>query len=240
MNRKKKTTTQVPKEDALSKIFSALKAHGRVDFNLYKLPTLKRRIQRRMTAQKTSSLNTYADNLHKNKNEINLLFADLLINVTEFFRDPKSHTAMIKTISTNLLKNRTEDAPIRVWVPACSTGQEAYSLAMSLVELLSESGQNFPIQIFATDISEPVLQKARLGVYSADLVKGVNKVRLKRFFTQVEGGYRIKKEIREMCLFSRHDVTIDPPFAKLDLVSCRNVLIYFSSILQKRVIPLFH
>jgi two-component system CheB/CheR fusion protein len=225
---------------SLKKIFALLRTRMMVDFSNYKYSTLKRRIQRRMMVQKTESLNDYARYLQDHPEEVKALFADLLIHVTEFFRDPESFKALTDQVFPSLLKKREGLAPIRVWVPGCASGEEAYSLAIVLIEFLGASGVGTPIQIFATDISEQAIQKARLGVYSEGIERSVSKDRLSRFFEKVDGGYKINKAIRELCLFSRHDVTCDPPFAKLDLVSCRNVLIYFAAVLQKRVIPTFH
>ncbi|NJL24778.1 MAG: protein-glutamate O-methyltransferase CheR [Calothrix sp. SM1_5_4] len=229
-----------PPKDALNRILSVLRSHTNVDFSGYKRTTIMRRIQRRMMVQRTRSLADYAKYLSAHEGEVQALYNDILINVTEFFRDPESFKALASKIFPRLLKNRRSQTPIRVWVPGCSTGEEAYSIAISLVEFQTKAGSQTPIQIFATDISEPSIQKARIGQYPESIAQNVSKERLKRFFDKNEGGYKIHKAIRDLCLFSRHDVTNDPPFAKLDLISCRNVLIYFSRSLQDRVIPFFH
>ena len=244
------TESEVPVEDdkedqdqpdaALRKIFAILRIYSRIDFSNYKHATLKRRIQRRMMVRRTDTLEDYAKYLREDSDEVKSLFNDILINVTEFFRDPESYKALVEQVFPQLTNKRSFEAPLRIWVAACATGEEAYSLAISLVEFLGESGAKFPIQIFATDVSEPCLKKARAGIYSESNLRGVSKERLKRFFDKVEGGYKINKSIRQLCLFSRHDLSGDPAFGKLDLITCRNLLIYFAVVLQKRVIPVFH
>ncbi len=226
--------------DTLHKIFTLLQERTKIDFTDYKQTTIMRRIQRRMMVQKTKSLQDYAKRLQAHDDEVHALFNDILINVTDFFRDPESFKALTEHVFPLILKNKPSGAPIRIWVPGCSTGEEAYSIAISLIEFLTRAGKKNPIQIFATDISEQALQKARLGQYSESVTQNVSTDRLKRFFDKTEGGFKIHKTVRDLCLFSRHDVTNDPPFAKLDLISCRNVLIYFAKALQKRVIPIFH
>jgi two-component system CheB/CheR fusion protein len=225
---------------ALRKIFKLLRTHMHVDFSNYKHTTLKRRLERRMMVRKSASIDAYVKYLLDNPDEIKALYADFLINVTEFFRDPDSFKALKEHVFPSLMKNRAAGIAIRVWVPGCATGEEVYSLAILLVEFLSEEGAKTPIQIFATDISEQALTKARAGVYSEGIERVVSAERLRLFFDRVDGGYKINKMIRSLCLFSRHDVTCDPPFAKLDIVSCRNLLIYFTANLQKRVLPTFH
>lgn len=231
--------SKTPDRD-LHRIFNILQKHTKVDFTDYKPSTLRRRIERRMMVHKTKSLQSYAKLLLTQEEEVRALFNDILINVTEFFRDPESFKVLQKKVFPTFLKNRIPGEPIRIWVPGCSTGEEVYSIAISLVEFLDQAAGKNPIQIFATDISEKALQKARTGFYSDDIAKKMPEDRLQRFFYKVAEGYKIHKSIRDLCLFSRHDVTSDPPFAKLDLVSCRNILIYFTANLQKRVIPIFH
>ena len=226
--------------DSLTKIFAILRNQSRVDFSHYKLTTIKRRIARRMVIHKTKKLEDYFLLLQSHPQEARALFADLLINVTEFFRDPDVYTALKKQVLSKIIKNKTAGVPIRIWVVGCATGEEAYSVAISLLELLGDEAPKTPIQIFATDISEAAIQKARSGMYPESIQKNVSKERLSRFFEKTETGYKIAKQIREMCLFSRHDVSSDPPFSKLDLVCCRNLLIYFDSTLQKHVLPILH
>jgi two-component system, chemotaxis family, CheB/CheR fusion protein len=226
--------------ETLSKIFDLLRTHKKVDFSGYKQTTTMRRILRRMMVQKTKSIEAYLKYLETHNEEVHALYNDLLINVTDFFRDPDSFKELTKHVFQNILKHKPKGSTIRIWVPGCSTGEEVYSIAIVLLELLQKTRKQNSIQIFATDISEYAIHKARMGYYSESVVHGLTKERLKRYFDKVEGGYQINKSVRSLCLFSRHDVTNDPPFAKLDLISCRNVMIYFGKLLQKRVIPIFH
>ena len=234
------TPEDFPANEALNKLFAILGSHKKTDFTGYKQTTVMRRIQRRMMVQKSKTLADYVKYLETHDQEVDALYDDILINVTEFFRDPESFRELAKQVFPALLKNRPKGSALRIWVPGCSSGEEVYSLAISLLEFLTKSGKQHPLQIFATDICEEAIQKARLGKYSEAAVQSLSKERRNRFFDKVENGYQIKQAIRELCLFSRHDVTSDPPFAKLDLISCRNVLIYFGRDLQKRVIPIFH
>ncbi|MGZ3658934.1 MAG: CheR family methyltransferase, partial [Bdellovibrionota bacterium] len=228
-------------EEALQVIFSQLLRVSQVDFSRYKLTTIKRRIARRMAVLKLPSLPVYAEHLKKHREEVEALFNDLLINVTKFFRDSDSFEALKAEIFPSLLANRTKGTPIRIWIPGCSTGEEVYSMAMALIEFLDDKASAYPVQIFATDISERALALARSGIYPETISQEVSKERLQRFFhSTADGRYRVQKFIRDICLFSRHDVTNDPPFARIDLISCRNLLIYFDASLQKKVVSLFH
>lgn len=200
--------------NSLTKIFAVLRNQSHVDFSHYKLTTIKRRIARRMVIHKTKTLEDYFLFLQSHPQEARALFADFLINVTEFFRDPDVYTALKKQVLSKIIKNKTVGAPIRIWVVGCATGEEAYSVAISLLELLGDKAAKTPIQIFATDISEAAIQKARSGLYPESIQKNVSKERLSRFFEKTETGYKIAKSIRDICLFSRHDVTGDPPFFK--------------------------
>ncbi len=227
-------------EGDFSRILKLVGDQCHLDFTSYRKSTIKRRIERRMVLRKKETLKEYLTNLEVNPEEVKLLFADLLINVTEFFRDPKTIAGLKTQVFPKILKGKPPKSPIRIWVVGCSTGEEAYAVAISLREYLGEAASQTHIQIFGTDISESAIAKARIGEYPESISQNVSKERLQRFFTKIEGGYRINKLIRELCLFSRHDVTRDTPFARLDLVCCRNVLIYFETSLQKRVIPIFH
>ena len=223
------------------RIFASIRNATGVDFTHYKHSTIQRRIARRLFLLKIEDLQTYADYLETHPEEVKALFADILIHVTGFFRDPEAYEALKTRILPKYLETLDPGVPFRVWVPGCSSGEEAYSIAIVFFEFLDKAKVRPPLQIFASDISEASLQKARAAVYPDSIAKDVSKERLKRFFERVEGGgYRIAKWIRETCLFSRHDLTADPPFAKIDLISCRNVLIYFASELQKRVVPILH
>jgi PAS domain S-box-containing protein len=227
-------------DEVLRKIFLLLRKYTQVDFSNYKHTTVVRRIQRQMMVHKIEDMTRYVRFLQDHPKEVRALYDDVLIHVTDFFRDPESFKALKVQVFPQLIKDRPSEVPIRIWVAGCSTGEEAYSLAISLLEFLGDAEARYPLQIFATDISDAAIQKARVGLYPESISKHLSKDRLKRFFDKVEGGYKIHKSIRDCCLFSRHDVTSDPPFAKLDLVSCRNLLIYFEPVLQKRVIPVFH
>ena len=225
----------------LRRIFASIRNATGVDFTHYRDSTIQRRIARRMVLLKIDDLPTYAAYLGTHREEVNALFADILIHVTRFFRDPDAYEALKTRILPQYMENRDPAVPFRVWVPGCSTGEEAYSIAMVVFEFLDTVRVRPSLQIFASDISESNIQKARSGIYPESITKDVSKARLSRFFERMEGGgYRIAKSIRDTCLFSRHDLTADPPFAKVDLISCRNVLIYFKSELQKRVVPILH
>ena len=234
--------------DNLGRIFLSLKKQTGVDFSSYKRPTLLRRIQRRMALQRMEKLGDYTRFLHDNKNEIEALFDDLLINVTHFFRDERVFRALQKRFLPALLtgksrnKRESEDpnGTLRVWVPGCATGEEVYSLAICLLETLHRRASELRIQIFGTDLSESTIEHARGGIYSSAIEKDVTSARLKRFFTKRDSTYEINRKVRDLCTFARQDITADPPFSRLDLISCRNVLIYLSPQVHKRCIPQFH
>jgi two-component system, chemotaxis family, CheB/CheR fusion protein len=227
-------------EQGLRKILQMLRTSSGVDFTLYKPNTIERRIKRRMMLQRFERLSPYINYLQSHPQELEALYLDLLINVTTFFRDPETFEFLKQKIFPQIARNAQPDMPVRIWVMGCSTGQEAYSLAMAFLEFSSRSGKPIPLQIFATDLNETLLERARLGLFTKGQVQAVSPERLRRFFVEEEGGYRISKPIREMCVFARHDITGDPPFSRMDLVSCRNLLIYLESALQKKLIPLFH
>jgi two-component system, chemotaxis family, CheB/CheR fusion protein len=228
------------KDRLLKEIFRLLKTFSKVDFIDYKVATIRRRILRRMNINHTTELADYVKLLHRNPQEIEALYRDVLINVTSFFRNPEVFDSLREVVYPKLLADRSTSDPVRVWVPGCSTGEETYSHAISLVEMLSEMRVEMPIQIFGTDLSEGAIQRARTGVYKDTIAKEVSEIRLRRFFHKVTGGYQISKSIRDMCVFARQNVFSDPPFSRMDLISCRNVLIYLSPVLQKKVIPIFH
>lgn len=226
--------------DEITTLFRLLRSRAGVDFSLYKQSTIKRRIIRRMVLHKKETLGQYLGVLESNPGELDALFHDLLINVTSFFRDPKTYSVLKTKIFPRILKARPDEGPLRLWVCGCATGEEAYSLAMVLVEFLDRNRSHRSAQIFATDISNTGVEKARAGIYPANIQQDVSPDRLRRFFIKVNGNYQVHKSIRDMCVFARQNVLSDPPFSNLDLVSCRNVLIYFGPILQRRIIPLFH
>ena len=232
-------TKKSGEEETLAEIFRLLKNVIGVDFTHYKRNTVRRRIGRRMLLYKLEEQADYVRYLRDHPDEVQALYRDLLIIVTQFFRDESAFDALKELVFPRIASGES-DSPIRIWIPGCATGEEVYSIAICLLEFLAEQTLKPAIQIFGTDLSETAIEKARTGIYQPNRLAGVSPQRLRRFFIQMEGGYQISKRIREMCIFARHDLCSDPPFSSLDLISCRNVLIYFASPLQKRVLPLFH
>ncbi len=230
----------VESTDLLNRIFTLLRARTGVDFSLYKHSTLSRRIARRMVLLKLSSLRDLVRFLQENPTEVDALYNELLINVTSFFRDPQTFRALKTKAFPKLLKNRPAGQPLRFWTCGCATGEEAYSLAMSVVEYFEQTQTHMPVQIFATDISEVSIEKARAGIYPGNIALDVSAERLRRFFTKVNGNYQVHKSIRDMCIFARQNVILDPPFSNVDLITCRNLLIYLGPLLQQKIMPLFH
>jgi two-component system CheB/CheR fusion protein len=227
------------RDENLVQIIRMVNRFTGVDFSHYKINTIKRRIVRRMIIHRIDTLEDYVLFLKEQNNEVHQLYQDLLINVTNFFRDAESSEFLKKTLYPKIVKSKSPGEPIRIWVPACSTGQEAYSQAMMMVEVLGEKAAGV-VQIFATDLSELAINKARLGIYSKDEVADVTPTRLNRFFTKIDGSYRIVKSIRDLCIFATHNVLKDPPFSKLDVVSCCNLMIYLEAVLQKKIMSTFH
>jgi len=233
-----------PEGDGLEKIFVLLRSATGVDFRLYKQPTVSRRVARRMALRKMATLDDYVQYLKQNGAEIKALSDDIFIHVTGFFRDPESFQALRRHVFPKLNMNRRAD-PIRVWVPGCSTGEEVYSIVMLLLESIGANSNQTAhanqtrIQMFGTDISETAVGRARAGIYSEAALRGVSPARLRRFFLKVQHGYQINKDVRGLCVFARHDLANDPPFSKLDLISCRNVLIYAGPGLQNRILSAF-
>jgi two-component system, chemotaxis family, CheB/CheR fusion protein len=225
-------------ENGFKKILLLLRNHCGVDFSLYKSTTIRRRIARRMVLNKLDTPEAYARFLRGNVKELDALFSDALISVTSFFRNPEAFDILKRRVFPRLL--RRGDGAFRVWVLGCSTGQEAYSIAMAFLEAAEEAPRMRKLQVFATDLNEAVLDKARQGLYAKSLVQDVSPERLRRFFVEEEGGYRIGKTLREAVVFARQDIVTDPPFSRMDLVSCRNLLIYLHANLQKKVLPTFH
>ncbi|MEG4092210.1 chemotaxis protein CheB [Microcoleus sp. Pol12B4] len=227
--------------DALATIFALLKSTTGVDFSQYKPRTIARRIQRRMVLYKLESLNDYAQHLRYNSAEVTALYEEILIHVTSFFRDAEAFEKLKEVVFPTITQNKSAETPIRIWVAGCSTGEEVYSIAICLLEFLGDRAIQPPIQIFATDIGEQAIGKARSGVYSENQMVDVSPERRTRFFiAEARGSYRISKAVRELCVFARQDLGSDPPFSNIDLVSCRNVLIYLGESLQKKVMPIFH
>ncbi len=228
--------------DSLQKIFILLRAQTRHDFSYYKQNTIRRRIERRMAVNQIERLDHYVRYLQQNPLEVETLFRDILIGVTNFFRDPEAFEVLEEKVLPGLLGKKPPDQAVRIWIPGCSTGEEAYSIAMLLREQMDELRADHKTQIFATDIDGDAIEKARAGVYPDGIVADVSPERLGRFFVQDEDGntYQIRKSIRDMVVFAEQNVIEDPPFSKMDLISCRNLLIYLQPELQKRVLPLFH
>lgn len=226
--------------EELRSIIQLLRRATGVDFTHYKVTTIRRRIIRRTLLYKLDSLREYADYLRQHPEEAGLLYDDLLINVTTFFRDAETMDYLQKVLLPQLVREKPAPDPLRVWVPACSTGQEAYSIAMLLLEVLGDRALSRTIQIFATDLSESAVAKARLGSYTRGEVMDVSARRLQRFFSKIDDHYRINKSVRDLCVFAPHNMLKDPPFSRLDLISCRNLLIYLDTTLQRKAIVTFH
>jgi two-component system CheB/CheR fusion protein len=236
-----RTAELVPDGDPqLKKILHLLRTVRKVDFSDYKPATVKRRILRRMALHKVGKLKGYVQFLRRHPAEVEALYEDMLIKVTSFFRDPDAFEALKAEVFPGILKHRSSEEPLRVWVPGCSTGEETYSQAIALLEFLGNSRADIPIQLFGTDLGQGSIEKARAGIYPQSIAVDVSPERLRRFFVKVEGGYRINKTIRDMCVFARQNLLQDPPFSRIDVVSCRNVLIYLAPVLQKRIMPIFH
>jgi two-component system CheB/CheR fusion protein len=231
------STTALP--DYLEKVFLLLRQYTRHDFSQYKPATLHRRIERRMAVNQIGNIASYVSFLEQHKAEAQALFKDLLISVTGFFRDKEAFVALKSHVKT-FVYQRLSTSPLRIWVPGCATGEEAYSMAMIARECLGELKQDIDIQVFATDIDDDAVSKGRSGIYPIGIGADVSPERLRRFFTQTEDTYVIKREIRERVVFAAQDIIKDPPFSKVDLISCRNLLIYLNSDLQARLLPLLY
>ena len=229
------TPTERPPE-AMEELFRLLESQTGHRFSSYKKSTIGRRVERRMASHNIKSLSSYLRFIQRNPAEIHTLFRDLLIGVTHFFRDPEAFANLSKVLKTTLRK-RPEDSTLRIWSPGCSTGEEPYSLAILLHECMNKLKRHFRVQIFATDIDSQAIKMARAGVYAARVV---TEARLKGFFFEDNGAYRVKQEIRDMVIFAEQDLIRDPTFSKLDLITCRNLLIYLEPELQKQLLRLFH
>ena len=227
---------------SLSKIITLLRIQTGNDFSLYKKNTIYRRVERRMVVHKIDKISSYADFLQHNPTETTILFKELLIGVTNFFRDSNVWENLVEDVFPNIIRNKPVDSIIRAWIPGCSTGEEAYSLAMIFKEALEiinpHSGITF--QIFATDLDNEAIEIARKGLYPENIAIDVSPIRLSRFFIKTKDGYCVKSEIREMIVFAQHNIVMHPPFTKLDIISCRNLLIYMDNDLQKKIISLFY
>ena len=229
-------------ESELKKVLLLVRNAVGIDFSEYKLASIRRRLARRMALRRLATVEEYVRLLRNEPAEVQALFEDILIHVTSFFRDGEAFDSLKEHAFPDILEHKREGGTIRVWSAGCSTGEEAYSLLIVLLEFLAQEGaSDVPVQLFGTDISDKAIDKARAGFYPDGAVRDMSAERLTRFFSKVEGGgYRISKSVRERCAFVKHDLASDPPFSKLDLVCCRNVLIYFGPELQKRVLATFH
>jgi two-component system CheB/CheR fusion protein len=228
------------REYSLNKILASIRSRTGHDFSLYKKTTLNRRIEKRMNVHNIDDINTYVRYLQEHPDEVQLLFKDLLIGVTQFFRDPDAFEVLRRKVLAKYLENKPDGYIFRAWVPGCGTGEEAFSIAIVLMECVQEAKRDVKVQIFGTDIDEDAINHARAGVYSSNIAADISPDHLKRFFTKEDGNYRVKKDIRETVVFAVQDIVTDPPFTKLDLLSCRNLLIYLEPELQNRLLPLFH
>ena len=227
-------------EKAMNKIFELLLRKTNTNFSHYKKNTIQRRILRRLLVLNLDDLHAYATHLETHPEEVELLFSEILIHVTSFFRDPKAFEILKQQILHQYTKQKEFKGPFRIWIAGCSTGEEAYSIAISFLEFLENSGLKATLNIFATDLSEFALRKARRALYPKSIEADVSPERRKKYFEKVDGGYRVSKLVRDICVFCKHDLISDPPFAKVDMISCRNLLIYFATPLQKHVLPIFH
>jgi PAS domain S-box-containing protein len=233
--------TPRPEDESFKKILLMLHRHCGVDFSFYKSNTIQRRIARRMVLNHKKGPGDYAVFLKGNVKELDALYSDVLISVTSFFRNPEAFEILKRKIFPSLLlARRKSKSPIRIWTLGCSTGQEAYSIVMAYTEFAENNFRAPQLQVFATDLNEALLEKARHGLYAKSLSQDLSTERLRRFFVEEQGGYRINKTIREQVVFARQNALSDPPFSRMDLISCRNLLIYFGAELQNKIIPAFH
>jgi len=236
------TDIEIKDQSALDKIIIILRAQTGNDFTLYKKNTIYRRIERRMDVHKIDKIASYVGFLQENPKEVDILFKELLIGVTNFFRDPEVWKMLGETVLPDIIKNKPEGTVLRAWVAGCSTGEEAYSLAIAFKEALEKNNPHggISIQIFATDLDNEAIETARKGLFSDKITSDVSPKRLERFFHATEEGYRVNNEIREMVVFAKHNIILHPPFTKLDILTCRNLLIYMDAELQKKLLGLFY
>ena len=228
-------------EAVFLRIVRALQRASGIDFASYKQSTIRRRVVRRVLVHGLTTLGEYADLLERSREEASALTAEVLIHVTGFFRDPEVFEVLKSVVFPKLLENRPRDVTIRVWVPGCSTGEEVYSIAIALAEYLTDvNATDLPIKLFGTDVSLATIEKARAAKYPSSIAREVSQGRLQRFFTKTETGYQIRKDLRDLCVFAKQDATRDPPFSAMDIISCRNLMIYLGPALQERLLPIFH
>ncbi|MBI3784601.1 MAG: PAS domain-containing protein [Deltaproteobacteria bacterium] len=226
--------------DPLAPAVEVLRTRTKFDFGGYKKGTLRRRVQRRMSLRHLNELAKYVEVLRTDPAEANALFKDLLINVTSFFREPEAWKVLQEQVIRPLVAAKGTDVPLRVWIPACATGEEAYSLAMMLIEEIEAAGKASRLQVFASDVDTEALETARVGIYPESIAAHVSPERLSRFFIKSEHSYKLNKELREVVVFAQQSLTSDPPFSRLDLISCRNLFIYLEPAVQERLLPLLH
>lgn len=232
--------TALPIKNQVQKIFALIRSKTGHDFSHYKSSTIARRLERRLAVHQIKGLSDYILYLQKNPAEIDVLFKNLVIGVTSFFRDPQAYDVLAKQVLPELLNKKEPDTTIRFWVAGCSTGEEAYSLGMIIYEAMDKAKKHFNVQIFATDIDAEALDTARKGTYPESIGTDVSPKRLNQFFIKEPGFFKVKKQLRDVVVFSLQNLVKDPPFSRLDLVSCRNLMIYMDGVLQKKIIPLFH
>jgi two-component system CheB/CheR fusion protein len=226
--------------EEIDQVLTALRESSGVDFSQYKSNTLHRRIRRRMALRKIAAAGEYASYLRQHPREAEALYQDVLIGVTGFFRDAWAFEALKSKMLPRLFKRRSRQDPVRAWVLGCATGEEAYSLAIALVEFAADARSDVPIVVYGTDINNSAVEKARIGLYPKGIAAHLSPERLRRFFVKSDGGYRVSKAIRETCVFARHNALADPPFSRMDIIGCRNVMIYMGAALQDRLLPLLH
>lgn len=222
---------------AVARLMQLLRELTGVDFSQYKFNTLYRRIHRRMHLRRIADVPQYVQFVEETPAEARALYHDFLISVTSFFRDPPAFDALKATVFPALLRDRVAREPVRAWIAGCSTGQEAYSVAIAFSEYRESVASSVPLQLFATDVNGASIDTARAGLFPGGIVEEVSAERLRRYFVPVDGQFRISKEIRDCCVFSRHDLAADPPFSRVDLIGCRNLLIYLEPALQDRILP---
>ena len=233
--------TESDAPSSLQKILTMIRSRTGHDFSYYKQSTIVRRVERRMAIHEIGNLSDYLRYLQQYPDEIHILFKELLIGVTNFFRDAEAFEHLKKKVIPAICKDKGEEnGGVRVWVPGCSTGEEAYSLAMLFREHIDQTQSDIKVQIFATDIDNSAIETARAGLYPHGIAVDVQQDRLRNFFSKQDGAYRVKKDVRDMVIFAAQNLITDPPFSKIDLISCRNLLIYMGSELQKRILPIFH
>jgi two-component system CheB/CheR fusion protein len=227
-------------DENFDRIFTLLRQAGGINFSLYKSGTVQRRTLRRMAIHKIDQVSEYAKFLEKHPKETEELCQDLLIPVTSFFRDLEAFESLKNKVFPAILKDKSSKGSIRIWAPGCSTGEETYSLAILLLEFLGDKVSSYQVQLFGTDANERGIEKARSGIYAERIAQEVSAERLRRFFTKVDEGYRVSKAVRDLCVFAKQNVVEDPPFSRMNLVACRNLLIYLGPELQRKVLPVLH